>query len=196
MEWLKKLIEKYTADGQTDVEAVMNAVNTEFPKHAVTKAAYKEQGEKLKNATDTLEKLQAEHAGNEALQAELLDYKNKVEALEIEAKQVALKQSVKDALLKSGATDVDYLLYKLGDVEVGDDGQVVDLDHKIKDLQSNLPNFFATEPEKPSQFSGYQSLGGADLQRGNAPQPQDLSAVLANSDINLTQFIEQQTKGD
>lgn len=172
MEWLKTIIEKHTTDGNTDIEAVMNAVNAEFPKHAVTKVAYKEQSEKLKNATDTLEKLQAEHAGNEALQAELLDYKNKVEALETEAKETAKKQSIKDALTAAKATDVDYLMYKLGDLETAEDGSIVDLENKIKDLQVNHPTFFqAAESQEGTSTDGFQFLGGADLPPGGAIDP-------------------------
>lgn len=37
MDWLKELIEKHTAEGKTDIDAVMNAVKEEFPKHAVIK---------------------------------------------------------------------------------------------------------------------------------------------------------------
>lgn len=190
MEWLKTIIEKHTTDGNTDIEAVMNAVNTEFPKHAVTKVAYKEQSEKLKNATDTLEKLQAEHAGNEALQAELLDYKNKVTALETEAKETAKKQSIKDALTAAKATDVDYLMYKLGDLETAEDGSIVDLENKIKDLQVNHPTFFqAAESQEAATTDGFQFLGGADLPSGKVPQPLDIASAIANPSVNLTDLL-------
>lgn len=194
MEWLKTIIEKHSADGKTDVEAVMNAVNTEFPKHAVTKSVYNEQADKLKAANETLETLKKSNKDNEALQSELKSYKDKVTQLETEAKETAKKQSIKDALTAAKATDVDYLMYKLGEVEVGEDGQIKDLDHKIKDLQANLPQFFESAVDA-KQTDGYKSLGGADLGKGKQPEAQDVAAVISNKDVNLTQFLEQQAKG-
>ncbi|MFA9413285.1 phage scaffolding protein [Streptococcus sp. E29BA] len=194
MEWLKTIIEKHTTDGATDVEAVMNAVNTEFPKHAVTKAVYNEQADKLKAANETLETLKKSNKDNESLQAELKSYKEKVVQLETEAKETAKKQSIKDALTAAKATDVDYLMYKLGEVEVGEDGQIKDLDNKIKDLQANLPQFFESAVGA-KQTDGYKSLGGADLGKGKQPEAQDVATVISNKDVNLTQFLEQQTKG-
>lgn len=40
MEWLKNLIEAHTKDGKLDTEALMTAMNTEFPKYAVPKDTY------------------------------------------------------------------------------------------------------------------------------------------------------------
>lgn len=65
---------------------------------------------------------------------------------------------------------VDYLMYKLGDVELADDGSIKDLDSKIKDLQTNYPTFFQiSEPEQPD--NGFKSLGGADIPPGGKIDP-------------------------
>lgn len=190
MEWLKTIIEKHTTDGNTDIEAVMNAVNTEFPKHAVTKSVYNEQADKLKAATDTLETLKKSNKDNEALQDELKSYKDKVTRLETEAKETAKKQSIKDALTAAKATDVDYLMYKLGDLETAEDGSIVDLENKIKDLQANLPTFFqAAESQEGTSTDGFQFLGGADLPSGKVPQPLDIASAIANPSVNLTDLL-------
>ena len=69
--------------------------------------------------------------------------------LEADVKETAKKQTIKDALANAKATDVDYLMYKLGEVEVDENGAIKDIDSKIKDLQTNHPTFFkATEPEQ------------------------------------------------
>lgn len=190
MEWLKTIIEKHTTDGNTDIEAVMNAVNTEFPKHAVTKSVYNEQADKLKAANDTLETLKKSNKDNEALQDELKSYKDKVTQLETEAKETAKKQTIKDALTAAKATDVDYLMYKLGDLETAEDGSIVDLENKIKDLQANLPTFFqAAEPQEAATTDGFQFLGGADLPSGKTPQPLDIASAIANPSVNLTDLL-------
>lgn len=165
MDWLKELIEKHTAEGKTDIDAVMNAVKEEFPKHAVPKDVYNEQAEKLKAANSTLDTLKKSNKDNKELQNELKTYKDKVSQMEADAKETAKKQSIKDALVNAKATDVDYLMYKLGDVELAEDGSIKDLDSKIKDLQTNHPTFFqVTEPEQAD--NGFKSLGGADLPEG------------------------------
>ncbi|NQN86626.1 hypothetical protein HO997_01635 [Streptococcus suis] len=170
MDWLKELIEKHTADGKTDIDAVMNAVKEEFPKHAVPKDVYNEQAEKLKVANSTLDTLKKSNKDNEELQNELKTYKEKVSQLEADAKETAKKQTIKDALANAKATDVDYLMYKLGDVELAEDGSIKDLDSKIKDLQTNHPTFFQSpDPEQPG--NGFKHLGGADIPPGGKIDP-------------------------
>ncbi|HFI0620637.1 TPA: phage scaffolding protein [Streptococcus suis] len=170
MDWLKELIEKHSADGKIDIDAVMNAVKEEFPKHAVPKDVYNEQAEKLKAANNTLDTLKKSNKDNEELQSELKTYKDKVSQLEADAKETARKQTIKDALSNAKATDVDYLMYKLGDVEFAEDGSIKDLDSKIKDLQTNHPTFFqTTEPEQAN--NGFKQLGGADIPPGGKIDP-------------------------
>ncbi|HEM3635880.1 TPA: phage scaffolding protein [Streptococcus suis] len=196
MDWLKELIEKHTAEGKTDVDVVMNAVKEEFPKHAVTKSAYNEQAEKLKAANATLDTLKKSNKDNEDLQKELKTYKDKVAQLEAEAKETAKKQTIKDALTNAKATDVDYLMYKLGDLEEDDSGKIKDLDQKIKDLQVNLPNFFKSTTEvKEDKLDGYEHLGGASLLPGSAESTKDVIDVIGNKELNLTQFLQEKTKG-
>ncbi|MGO4935953.1 phage scaffolding protein, partial [Collinsella sp. Sow4_D11] len=68
------------------------------------------------------------------------------------------------------ATDLDYLMYKLGDVELAEDGSIKDLDSKIKDLQTNHPTFFkTTEPEQAD--NGFKTLGGVDIPPGGKIDP-------------------------
>ncbi|HEM3437923.1 phage scaffolding protein [Streptococcus suis] len=130
-----------------------------------TQSKLDEAESKLKEANSTLDTLKKSNKDNEELQKELKTYKEKVSQLEADAKETAKKQSIKDALVNAKATDVDYLMYKLGDVELAEDGSIKDLDNKIKDLQTNHPTFFqVTEQEQPG--NGFKSLGGVDLPSG------------------------------
>ncbi|HFI0351808.1 TPA: phage scaffolding protein [Streptococcus suis] len=130
-----------------------------------TQSKLDEAESKLKEANSTLDTLKKSNKDNEELQNELKMYKDKVTQLEAQAKESAKQQTIKDALVNAKATDVDYLMYKLGDVELAEDGSIKDLDSKIKDLQTNHPTFFqATEPEQAN--NGFKSLGGADLPEG------------------------------
>ncbi|HEM3611864.1 TPA: phage scaffolding protein [Streptococcus suis] len=195
MDWLKELIEKHTAEGKTDIDAVMNAVKEEFPKHAVPKDVYNEQAEKLKAANSTLDTLKKSNKDNKELQDELKTYKDKVSQLEADAKETAKKQTIKDALINAKATDVDYLMYKLGDLEEDDSGKIKDLDQKIKDLQVNLPNFFESAETKEDKLDGYEHLGGAGLLPGSAESKKDVIDVIGNKELNLTQFLQEKAKG-
>lgn len=170
MDWLKKLIEKHTVDGETEIDAVMNAVKEEFPKHAVPKDVYNEQAEKLKVANSTLDTLKKSNKDNDELQNELKTYKDKVSQLEADVKETAKKQTIKDALSSANATDLDYLMYKLGDVELAEDGSIKDLDSKIKDLQTNHPAFFKTT-ESEQADNGFKNLGGVDIPPGEKIDP-------------------------
>ena len=91
-------------------------------------------------------------------------------------------------------TDVDYLMFKLGDLEVDDEGNVKDLENKIKDLKASLPTFFEEAPEPPKEPEGFTKLGGAKLGGGQPPKETSLESVLANPEMNLTQFLQQQSK--
>ncbi|HEM3170555.1 phage scaffolding protein [Streptococcus suis] len=135
-----------------------------------TQSKLDEAESKLKEANSTLDTLKKSNKDNEELQNELKTYKDKVSQLEADAKETAKKQTIKDALANAKATDVDYLMYKLGDVELAEDGSIKDLDSKIKDLQANHPTFFqVTEPAQAD--NGFKSLGGADIPPGGRIDP-------------------------
>lgn len=58
MEWLKAILEKAEIkDGKLDVDAVMNAAQKEFPKHAVPKDDFNNKVKELETANDTITEL-------------------------------------------------------------------------------------------------------------------------------------------
>ncbi|WP_203264247.1 phage scaffolding protein [Streptococcus uberis] len=145
---------------------------------------------KLEQANSTLDTLKKNNKDNEELQNELKTYKDKVKQLETEAVENAKKQVIKDALGNAKALDVDYLMYKLGEVETDKDGNLIDLDNKIKDLQSNYPKFFEAEPQ-PENPDGYQPLGGADLPKQGAVHEKTIVDALKDPNVNLTDLLTQ-----
>ena len=68
--------------------------------------------------------------------------------------------SLKALLTSKGCTDVDYLVYKLGDsVKFEDDGTVADADNVVKDWIEKYPNQFQTSNDTTETKAGTGSAG-------------------------------------
>lgn len=144
MEWLRKLLEGATiTDGKLDIDGLMKSINTEFPKNAVPKEKYNEVSNDLKTANKTLDNLRKNHKDVEDLQKEIEGYKTKMSDLEAtrakEQKEFTIKSKLKDL----GCTDLDYMLYKLGDIDKLDLEK--DWENKAKELKENNATFFTVE---------------------------------------------------
>lgn len=147
MEWLRKLLEGATiTDGKLDIDGLMKSINTEFPKNAVPKDKYNEVSNDLKTANKTLDNLRKNHKDVEDLQKEIEGYKTKMSDLEAtrakEQKEFTIKSKLKDL----GCTDLDYMLYKLGDIDKLDLEK--DWENKAKELKENNATFFPVEENK------------------------------------------------
>ncbi len=119
MEWLKAILEaaKLTEDGKLDVGAVMNAIQKEFPSHAVPKTEFNAKTKELKAANETIAELKKENGENEALQKKVEEYKEKISTMEKSAADTAKTYALKEQLQKQGVLDPDYLIYKQGGIE-------------------------------------------------------------------------------
>ena len=132
MEWIKSILAKHLKeDGTLDIEAANKEIDSEFPKNAVPKDDFNSKLTELKTANDTINKLQADNKDVETLQTEITGYKSKVADLEAAQELSATRSILEKSLREAGAKDIDYLLYKMGDVEKADDGSIKDLDNKI-----------------------------------------------------------------
>lgn len=161
MEWIKQIIAKHTKeDGTVDVEAVNKEISAEFPKNAVPKDQYNSKVQELKTANDTLTTLQKDNKDAESLQAEITKYKDEVEKLQADQAEKDKNYALKDALTQAGVKDVEYMTFKLGDVEVNKDGSIKDLDSKIKDLKANYADQFKADDKKETKPNapGYQVI--------------------------------------
>lgn len=125
----------------------------------------------LTETSKTLQSLEEKTKDNPDVQKLLADEKAAREAAEKELSDMRVSTQVKEALTKAGAKDVDYALFKLGQLETNKDGSVKDLDNKIKDLQANLPDYFTTDDDKggkPNDEGGYKPIDNK-LGAGGAP---------------------------
>lgn len=156
MDWIKALLTKHTKeDGTVDQEAFEKEVGIEFAKNAVPKADFNAKVEELKTANTTLETLKNENKDVETLQKTITQHEETIKDLQAKEASAAKSHAIEKALASAKATDIEYLAYKLGDVELEEDGTIKDIDNKIKDLQTNHPTFFEEkEPADPNQQQG------------------------------------------
>lgn len=149
MEWVTELITKHTdKEGNFNQESFADDFKKEFPKHAVIKDDFNDKVNELKETKDTLDKLQKDHKDVEELQTTIADYEDRMDTLEKEKQEQSKQHQLESALKDAGGKDVDYLKFKLGDVELNKDGSIKDLDNKVKSLQENHPSFFASKDDK------------------------------------------------
>lgn len=145
----------------------------------------KEQKEQLENDLNAANKLVGDlkktNKDAEELQQKITDYEAKVQQLETERSEERKTYAIKEALQKEGVYDVEYMMFKLGKLEVDKDGDIVDLDNKVKALKETNPAFFASEAEnsKPGA-SGYQVVDNKlESGRNTGPEPQSLAEAIA-----------------
>ena len=169
MEWLKTILEqaKLTEEGKLDVEAVMNAIQKEFPQHAVPKAEFNDKIKELKTANDTINTLKAENKDNESLQKKVGDYETEIQNLKKAAEQTAREYALKEQMTKQGVTDPDYLIYKAGGVEkftFDKENHPVGMEEQLKAYREDkaMAHLFGT-----SESQNYHPEGGLGDVSGN-----------------------------
>ena len=94
-------------------------------------AKLKEQKEQLESDLTTANKLvddlKKSNKDTEDLQTKIDEYKTQMDQLKAERAEEQKQYAIKEALTKEGVTDIDYMLYKLGDIEVDKEGNIVNL---------------------------------------------------------------------
>ena len=145
----------------------------------------KEQKEQLENDLNAANKLVGDlkktNKDAEELQQKITDYEAKVQQLETERSEERKTYAIKEALQKEGVSDVEYMMFKLGKLEVDKDGNIVDLDNKVKALKETNPTFFASEAENNEPVApGYQVVDSKlESGRNTEPEPQSLAEAIA-----------------
>jgi len=143
MKFIIDLIKANTdEDGKVDVDAVETLLKTEFPKNAVPKDQYNTVAENLKTANGTLEQLQKDHKDTKELQDEIEKYKTEAAEKDAELVKTRNESSLREALREAGAEDIDYALFKLGDLETDSDGNYKNVESAIKNLKESNPKYF------------------------------------------------------
>ena len=181
MEWILKLIEKHTKDGQLDQEALMKDINKEFPMHAVPKEQYNTLAETKKKLEDDiatrdkqLEDLKEIDAEGLQKQIETLQEENRIakETYENELKELQLSNAIKLALNgKVHDEDLVSQLIKKDELVVNEEGKIVGLDEQINSLKENKGFLFIEENQEGNDDStpGFQKVGN--------PQPNNSQAM-------------------
>ena len=186
MKWIIDAIKANTDDdGKVDLEKAETAIKASFPKNAVPKDQYNTVADKLKSANDTLTKLQAENKDVDALQKQIDEYKTQVESKDKELLATKNSATLKEALREAGATDIDYVVFKLGELENDAEGNYKDLDNKIKAFKESSPTWFEEAKgeggEEDKDKKGYKAIDNS-LKKGNPSKdkaPETLGAALA-----------------
>ena len=167
MEWLKAILEKAEiTDGKLDVDAVMNAAQKEFPKHAVPKEDFNAKVKELEKANGTIEELKKENGGNEELQKKIGDYETEIKNLKKSAEDAAKTYALKEQLSKQGVLDPDYLIYKAGGIEkftFDKEGKPVGVEEAVKPYKEDttMAHLFK-EQKKPPYNPKNGGAGGTD----------------------------------
>ncbi|WP_195515557.1 phage scaffolding protein [Enterococcus dispar] len=175
MEWIKTILAKHVKeDGTVDLDAANKEIDAEFSKNAVPKEKYNNVSSQLKQANSTLKDLQEKTKDNPDAQKLLQAERDAREKAEKALADMEVSIQAKDALTAAGAKDIDYAMFKLGDLEVDKDGKVKDLDNKVKDLQKNMPDYFQTQDDnqdkKNAQDNPLDGFQRVDAQTGTGSQ--------------------------
>ncbi len=182
MKWIKDILEKHTDEnGVLDREAAETEINAEANKHVIPKDQYNNKVNELKQANDTLDTLKKDHEGIDALQTTIKEHEETIEELQKQNADQAKKYQLEIALKDAGGTDLEYLQFKLGDVELDEDGNIKDLDNKLKSLKEDHPSFFEGDKitEEDKNKNGFR-VQDNKLDNGNtAPKltKEDISKI-------------------
>ncbi len=166
MEWLKAILEKAEiADGKLDVDAVMNAVQKEFPKHAVPKEDFNAKVKELETANGTITELKKSNGDNEELQKKIGDYEAEIKNLKKSAEDTEKNYALKEQLTKQGVLDPDYLIYKAGGLEkfnFDKEGKPIGVEEVVKPYKDDaaMAHLFKQEQSKPPYNPKNGGAGG------------------------------------
>lgn len=149
MGWIKAILEKHIKeDGTIDMTKAMDEVNKEFPKNAVPKEIFNQKNDDLKVANKLVDDLKKDNKDVEDLQEKIDDYEKEVEGLKEERVKEKTNYTLRERLKEAGAKDVDYMIYKLGEVELDKEGNIIELDNKIKSLVEENKDHFEVKEDK------------------------------------------------
>lgn len=164
MEWLKAILEKAEIkDGKLNVETVINTVQKEFPKYAVTKVDFNAKVKELETANSTITELKKANGDNEALQNKIGEYEKEIKDLKKSTEDTVKTYALKEQLTKQGVLDPDYLIYKQGGLDkfnFDKDCKPIGIEETIKTYKEdkNMAYLFKQEtkelPYKPQGGTG------------------------------------------
>lgn len=159
LEFVKTILESNKKeDGTIDISKAMVEINKEAPKNIVPKATFNEKLDDLKTANKLVDDLKKDNKDVEQLQSKITQYETDINTLKAERIAERKTNAIKEKLKESGAKDVDYMIFKLGDLEADEEGIVKDLDNKVKTLIEGNKDHFTIE-EAPAEPPGAGTKG-------------------------------------
>lgn len=150
----------YVTD-QENASVRLAKLKTERDEATASLDELKASNEELKSANEDLEsgkktfedkitELEAKGSGDEETQTKLEDLQKQLEEANNKNATMTKSKKLEAALRKAGATDTDYVAYKLGGVdkiELDDDGNIVDWDKTLSGIQETMPKYFVNEEQ-------------------------------------------------
>lgn len=121
--------------------------------------------------------LQKSNKGNEELQTKVTDYENKIKTITDERNQEKAIWEAKELL--HDANDIEYALFKLGEIKLDKDGKAIDLESRVKALRESTPAMFKVADSVDPKAPGYQ-VNPNPLNPGEAPKTFDMSKMTAD----------------
>ncbi|MBK0029243.1 phage scaffolding protein [Lactococcus sp. S47] len=163
-EFIKDILAKNTDSetGKTDLEAVMEAIKTESPKHAVPKEQYNKKAEEVDKLTTDLESAQKSNLSSEELQKQLdesvKNAKERETQFNADLASMQKTNAVKLALKDSGTVNTELLFgqVNMDNVIIQDDGKVSGLDDQLATFKESMPYLFqeSSGTAKPKIVAG------------------------------------------
>lgn len=157
---IAEILNKHVAeDGTLNVAEAEKELKAEVAKEYVPKHDFNSKNDQLKTANDTIATLQKDNKGNEELQTQITKYKEEAEKAESELTALQIRKEAEDALRDKGVTNIDYAMYKIGELERSTDGTLKDFEAKYTEFAKANPDFIKSdeppkEEEKTQQFFG------------------------------------------
>lgn len=117
-----------------------------------------QQDTELSNATKLVADLQKSVKDNEDATAKITQYQQEADAAKARQAEIEKTYALKDVLREAGAKDIDYMIFKLGDVELDDKGTLVDIENKVKSLKESNVDWFESQETKPETKPGFEVI--------------------------------------
>ena len=137
----------------------------------------------LEEAKKTINALKSQNQDNDDLQNQIEQLNTQLQESEEEREDLVTSSKIERALIEAGAADVDYAKYKLGDLETDGQGNIIDLENRIKDLKESIPSHFenAEPEEKKTEAPGYR-VGERRLKPGSPQPPKTMEEIMEIKD--------------
>lgn len=161
MEKAQEIIKKYVeGDNFENLIKELKENNIHFAgeenldiRYGKLKTDMEEKNKLYEEAQKHIENLRQGVKSSEELKAKQLEYEQRIKALETENQEIKINSSLKQALLKEKATDIEYLTYKIKNeyqnskipFEFSADGSLKGLDEIIDTVKKQHTNLFETQ---------------------------------------------------